>query len=149
MSDEAKIVPGSINGPLDINLQDGALVNFNPIGTVAKFAFPFRDLKNIKMQQLDAHFDVHGDQITIYPLKFSSSALNMDVAGVYGLNNKGTDITLDIPLRNPKKDSTIMDQQKLEKKRYKGIVLHIRAKSDSTGKIKVGFNKDKKKDEKE
>jgi AsmA-like C-terminal region/AsmA family len=149
MSDEAKIIPGSINGPLDINLQDGALVNFNPIGSVAKFAFPFRDLKNIKMQQLDAHFDVHGDQITIYPLKFSSSALNMDVAGVYGLNNKGTDITLDIPLRNPKKDSTIVDQQKLEKKRYKGIVLHIRAKSDSTGKIKIGFNKDKKKDEKE
>ncbi|MFI5160375.1 MAG: AsmA-like C-terminal region-containing protein [Sphingobacteriales bacterium] len=149
MSDEAKIIPGSINGPLDVNLQDGALVNFNPIGSVAKFAFPFRDLKNIKIKQLDAHFDAHGELITIYPFKFSSSAINMDVAGVYGLNSKGTDITLDIPLRNPKKDSTIVDQQKLEKKRYKGVVLHIRAKSDSTGKIKIGFNKDKKKDEKE
>ncbi|HZX58861.1 MAG TPA: AsmA-like C-terminal region-containing protein, partial [Mucilaginibacter sp.] len=148
MSDQAKIIPGSVNGPLDINLQDGALVNFNPIGTVAKFAFPFRDFKNIKMQQMDAHFDVHGDLITIYPFKFSSSALNMDVAGVYGLK-KGTDITLDIPLRNPKKDTTIQDKQKLEKKRYRGIVLHIRAKTDSTGKLKVGFNKDKKKDEKE
>jgi hypothetical protein len=72
----------------------------------------------------------------------------MDVAGVYGLK-KGTDITLDIPLRNPKKDTTIQDKQKLEKKRYRGIVLHIRAKTDSTGKLKVGFNKDKKKDEKE
>ena len=115
MSDQAKIIPGSVNGPLDVNLQDGALVNFNPIGTVAKFAFPFRDLKNIKMEQMDAHFDVHGDLITIYPFKFSSSALNMDVAGVYGLK-KGTDITLDIPLRNPKKDTTIQDKQKVVEK---------------------------------
>lgn len=148
MSDQAKIIPGSINGPLDVNLQNGALINFNPIGTVGRFAFPFRDLKNIKLQTLDAHFDVHGDMITIYPLKFSSSALNMDVAGVYGLKN-GTDLTLDIPLRNPKKDTTIQNERKLAKKRYKGIVLHIRAKSDSTGKIKIGFNKGKKKDEKE
>jgi len=148
MSDQAKIIPGSINGPLDVNLQNGALINFNPIGTVGKFAFPFRDLKNIKLQTLDAHFDVHGDMITIYPLKFSSSALNMDVAGVYGLKS-GTDLTLDIPLRNPKKDTTIQNERKLAKKRYKGIVLHIRAKSDSTGKIKIGFNKGKKKDEKE
>jgi AsmA-like C-terminal region len=143
MSDQASLLPGSINGTLDLNLQDGALVNFSPIGSVAKFAFPFRDLKNIKVPVLNAHFDVHGNQITIYPLKFSSSVLNMDVAGVYGLK-KGTDLTLDIPLRNPKNDTTIQDQQKLQKKRYKGVVLHIRAKADSIGKIKIGWNKDRK-----
>lgn len=90
---------------------------------------------------MNARFDVHGDQITIYPLKFSSSVLNMDVAGVYGLSN-GTNLTMDIPLRNPKNDTTIQDQEKLLKKRYKGIVLHIRAKADSTGKIKIGWNKE-------
>ena len=148
MSDQGKLVPGSVNGTLDLNLQNGALVNFNPIGSVAKFAFPRRDLKNISIRELNARFDVHGDLITVYPLKFSSSVLNMDVAGVYGLN-KGTDLALDIPLRNPKKDTTITDEAKLEKKRYKGIVLHIRAKSDSTGKVKIGWNKDRKKDEKE
>jgi hypothetical protein len=142
MSDQAKIIPGSINGPLDINLQDAALVNFNPIGSVAKFAFPFRNLKNIQLRELNAHFDVHGEQITVYPLKFSSSVLNMDVAGVYGLS-KGTNLTLDIPLRNPKNDTTIENQQKLLKKRYKGVVLHIRAKADSAGKIMIGWNKDR------
>ncbi|HTD98434.1 MAG TPA: AsmA-like C-terminal region-containing protein [Mucilaginibacter sp.] len=145
MSDQASILPGSVNGTLDLNLQNGALINFNPIGSIGKFAFPFRNLKNIRVRELNARFDVHGDLITIYPLKFSSSVLNMDVAGVYGLK-KGTDLTLDIPLRNPKNDTTIQDQEKLNKKRYKGIVLHIRAKADSTGKIKVGWNKDRKKD---
>jgi len=144
LTDQATLEPNSINGTLDLNLQNGALINFNPIGTIGKFAFPFRDLKNIQVRELNARFDVHGDQITIYPLKFSSSVINMDVAGVYGLHN-GTDLTLDIPLRNPKKDTTITDDEKLLKKRYKGIVLHIRAKADSTGKIKVGFNKEGKK----
>jgi hypothetical protein len=143
MSDQATIIPRSVNGTLDLNLQNGALINFNPIGSVGKFAFPFRNLKNIQVREMNARFDVHGDQVTIYPLKLSSSVLNMDVAGVYGLTN-GTDITLDVPLRNPKNDTTIQDQEKLLKKRYKGIVLHIRAKADSTGKIKIGWNKDHK-----
>lgn len=146
MSDQGKLMPKSINGTLDLNLQDGALVDFNPIGSLAKFAFPRRDLKNIQVRELNGRFDVHGDKITVYPLKFSSSVLNMDVAGVYGLNG-GTDLALDVPLRNPKNDTTITNQAKLEKKRYKGIVLHIRATSDSTGKIKIGWNKDRKKEE--
>jgi hypothetical protein len=146
VTDEGTLAPKSIKGNLDVNLQNGALVNFNPIGGVAKFAFPRRDLKNIKVPQLDAHFDVDGDMITIHPMKLSSSVLNMDIAGVYGMT-KGTDIALDVPLRNPKNDTTIHDEEKLMKKRYKGIVLHIRAKADSTGKIKIGWNKDRKKDD--
>jgi hypothetical protein len=65
------------------------------------------------------------------------------VAGTYGLTT-GTNIAMDIPLRNPKNDSTITDQEKLKKKRYRGIVLHLLAKSDETGKVKIGFNKDRK-----
>lgn len=145
VTDDGHIVKNSIKGTLDVNLQDGALVNFKPIYSIGKFAFPFRDLKNIRVRELNARFDVNGDMIKIYPLKFSSSAINMDVAGVYGLS-KGTDLAIDVPLRNPKKDTTITDPEKLEKKRYKGIVLHLQAKADSTGKIKVGLHKDDKKD---
>jgi len=44
-------------------------------------------------------------------------------------------------LRNPKGDSTITDKDELKKKRFKGIVLHLRAKADAAGKIKIGLNK--------
>lgn len=145
LTDDGHLVKNSINGTLDVNLQDGALINFKPIYSIGKFAFPFRDLKDIRIKELNARFDVNGDMIKVYPLKISSSAINMDVAGVYGLT-KGTDLAIDVPLRNPKKDSTITDPEKLEKKRYKGIVLHLQAKADSAGKIKVGLHKDDKKD---
>jgi len=144
VTDDGKLVKNSINGNLDINLQQGQLLNFKPLYSIGKFAFPFRDLKNIRVQELNAHFDVNGDMFKIYPLKFSSSAINMDISGVYGIS-KGTDLAIDVPLRNPKNDTTITDKAKREKKRYKGIVLHLHAKADSTGKIKVGLGNDRKK----
>jgi len=146
VTDDGKLVKNSINGNLDINLQQGQLLNFKPLYSIGKFAFPFRDLKDIRIRELNAHFDVNGDMFKVYPLKFSSSAINMDVSGVYGIS-KGTDLAIDVPLRNPKNDTTITDKAKLDKKRYKGIVLHLHAKADSTGKIKVGLGNDRKKNE--
>lgn len=143
MNNQAALLPKSINGTLNINLKNGALLNFKPLTGVGKFAFPFRDLKNISIPNLDAQFTVKGDMIEISPMQISSSVLNVDVAGTYGLN-KGTNIAMDIPLRNPKNDTTIVDKNELQKKRYKGIVLHILAKADETGKVKIGWNKNHK-----
>ena len=112
---KASLVSKSIDGNPDVSLRDGALLNFKPLQNVGKYAFPFRDLKNIRIPKLDAHFAVHGDHIDITPLQISSSVLNLDVAGTYGLTN-GTDITMDIPLRNPGKDSTSTDKFQLLKK---------------------------------
>lgn len=144
ITDGGKLVKNSIVGTLDVNLQQGQLLNFKPIYSVAKFAFPRRDLKNIRIGELNAHFDVNGDMFKVYPLKLSSSAINMDVSGMYGVSG-GTDLAIDVPLRNPKNDNTITDSVKLAKKRYKGIVLHLHAKADSTGKIKFGLGNDRKK----
>jgi hypothetical protein len=142
ITDAGDLVPHSIVGNLDLSLRDAALLNFKPLMGVGKFAFPFRDLKNIRIPKLDGHFLINGDMITIKPLEVSSSVLNVDVAGVYGLT-KGTDIALDIPLRNPGKDSLITDKEELAKKRFKGIVLHIRAHEEN-GKMKIGWNKNHK-----
>jgi hypothetical protein len=144
LTNTGALVPHSIDGTVSINLKNGALLNYNPLKIVGKFAFPFRNLNNIVMPNLDAKFDIHGDKVTINPMQITSSVLNADIAGTYGLNS-GTNITLDIPLRNPKKDSTITDKDERLKKRYKGIVLHILAKDDENGKIKIGWNRDHKK----
>lgn len=138
ITDAGNLVPRSINGALDLNLKDAALLNFKPITGVGKLAFPFRNLNNIMIPSLNARFDLRGDKIIINPMELNSSVINMDIAGIYGLNN-GTDIALDIPLRNPKKDADITDKEELKKRRFKGIVVHIRAYEEN-GKLKVGLN---------
>ena len=112
------------------------LVNFEPVRNVGKFAFPFRDMENIEFYGLEGRFDINGEKVTIHPMKISSSVLNMDVEGVYSFG-KGTEIYIDVPLRNPKRDKDITDEKELAKRRNRGIVLHLKAEDDKDGKVKV------------
>lgn len=129
-----KLIHRSLNGNLDFRLSNAALLNFPPLQGVAKFAFPFRDLNNITFSDLTGHFDIEGHKVKIRPMQISSSVLNMDISGIYSLD-KGTKIRLDIPLRNPKKDSKIVDPNERAQKRMKGIVLHILAEDGEDGKV--------------
>lgn len=45
MDNKGALLPHSIDGSVSINLKNGALLNFKPLVSVGKFAFPFRDLK--------------------------------------------------------------------------------------------------------
>lgn len=133
---DGKLVTNSINGTVNFNLKQGVLTNFEPLKSVGKFAFPFRDLDYITFSNLNGKLDIAGEKIKIYPLKISSSVLNMDVAGIYSFG-KGTNIALDVPLRNPKKDKNITDKQLLEERRNQGIVIHLLASDDENGKVKI------------
>ncbi|MGI4897732.1 MAG: AsmA family protein [Janthinobacterium lividum] len=140
VSDLGSLIPKSLLGTVNLNLRNGALVNFAPIKNVGKFAFPFRDLDNITLENLNGKFDIRGDKIKINPMMINSSVLNMNVAGIYSLST-GTNIALDVPLRNPKKDEDITSKQEKNERRMRGIVLHILASDGEDGKIKIGWNR--------
>ncbi|MBC8644934.1 hypothetical protein H9W95_15425 [Flavobacterium lindanitolerans] len=133
ISNEGKLVPNSMNGTVGFALKNGALISFQPIKSAGKFAFPFRDLDNITFSNLKGNFDISGEKVTIHPMQINSSVLNMDIAGIYSFG-KGTNIALDVPLRNPKNDKDITDKEKLEERRNRGIVLHLRHQTVMTEK---------------
>lgn len=142
VTDQGKLVTNSMNGNLSFDLKKGALLNFEPIISVGKFAFPFRDLNNITFSNLNGKFDIRGQKITINPMQINTSLLNMDVSGVYSMTT-GTNIALDVPLRNPKKDADITDKEEIKARRMKGIVLHLLATDGDDGKIKIKLNKNR------
>lgn len=142
INDQGKLLPNSLNGSVIFDLKKGALKNFDPIRNVGKFAFPFRDLNNITFSNLNGKFDVRGSNITINPMQINSSLLNMDIAGVYSLTT-GTNIAVDVPLRNPKKDEDITDKEEIKARRMKGIVLHLLATDGEDGKIKIKLNRNR------
>lgn len=133
---QGKLNPGSMNGNVNFDLKKGALLNYNAVKSIGKFAFPFRNLDNITFDNLNGNFDIKGRLVTIKPMMINSSLLNMNLAGVYATTGKGTNILLDVPLRNPKKDEDITDKQELKERRMKGIVIHILATDGEDGKIK-------------
>jgi hypothetical protein len=56
---------------------------------------------------------------------------------------KGTNIAVDVPLRNPKKDADITDKEEKKARRMKGIVLHLLATDGEDGKIKIKLNRNR------
>ena len=135
ISNEGKLISRSIDGGISFNIKKGALVNFESLKSIGKFAFPFRNLDNITFDNLNGRFDILGEKVKINPMKINSSLLNVDVEGVYSMG-LGTNIYLDVPLRNPKKDAEIKDKQEVKERRMRGIVVHVLATDGDDGKIK-------------
>ncbi|MBB2147103.1 AsmA family protein [Pedobacter sp. LMG 31464] len=141
ITDKGNIVSRSMYGQVVFNLNNAALIGFEPLVKVQKLAFANRDFSNIAIEKLDGTLTLNGDKIMISPMQFNTSVLNFNMKGIYGLG-LGTDIAMDIPLRNPKKDENITDKAAKEQARMKGIVLHLKAVDDGKGGIKVRWNKD-------
>lgn len=141
ITDKGGIVSRAMYGQVIFNLNNAALVGFEPLQKVQKFAFKNRDFSNITIANLDGTMTLKGDKIDISPMQVNTSILNFNMKGIYGLSS-GTDIALDIPLRNPKKSEGITDKEELKLARMKGIVLHLKAIDDGKGGIKVRWNGD-------
>jgi hypothetical protein len=129
----------SLAGSAKFKVDQGALIDFEPITAIGKYAFPFRDVNNIVFRNLSGNFEINGALVGVKDLKVSSNVLNLDVNGVYSFG-RGTNLALTIPLRNPKKDELITDKIERAEKRNKGIVLHLLA-VDEEGKIKIRWDK--------
>lgn len=133
--DNGEVVPWSIRGTVDFNLTNGALVNFDPLLRMGAFAFPKRDFSNITMRELKNNLTIQGKTVNIPRMEIGTSVLNIFLEGVYGFS-EGTNISLQVPLRNPKKDEFIFDKEEREKRSTKGIVVNLHAVDGKDGKVK-------------
>ena len=133
------IVPGSFIGKVKFNLKEGALIGFEPLEKVGRFAFPNRDFSNISISEISNTLDIKGDKITIPEMTIMTSVINMIIKGVYGIPT-GTNIAMSIPLRNPEKDKELADSLK-EKRVRRGIVINLTAMDDENGNLKIKLGK--------
>jgi hypothetical protein len=138
--DNGSMAKNSMYGSINFSLKNGALINFGPLADIGNFAFRKRHLDSITFENLNSTFQVQGNKVLIPPMRIASSAINIDVRGIYGIDG-GTNINLDIPLRNPAKDSAITDKAEKRKRSTKGIVIHLRAVAEKDGKVKIKLGK--------
>lgn len=139
INSKGELITNSMHGKLVFNVNQGALLNFEPIVKVGKFAFPFRDVKNITFSDLSGNLNMRGEQVDVNNLTISSSVLNFDVNGIYSFG-RGTNLALTIPLRNSKNDAKLASKAERDAVRDRGIVLHLIALDDE-GKMKIKWGK--------
>ncbi|MBV8251091.1 MAG: hypothetical protein JO154_00690 [Chitinophaga sp.] len=137
--DNGTLAKRSLNGTIQLSMKKGALVDFSPLGDIGNFLFRKRRLDSITIANLNNTFRVENGKVYIPPMRVSSSAVNIDLQGVYGIGG-GTNIQMEVPLRNPNKDTSITDPQERFRRSRKGIILRLRA-VDEGGKVKIKMGK--------
>jgi uncharacterized protein involved in outer membrane biogenesis len=138
MNEQGHIFTNTLNGNIAFQLDNGELNNFPPFESIQKFVFKKRNLSHITFNTLKNNLDINNGKITIHPMSIESSALTIKVEGVYAFE-KGTDISIAIPLRNPQKDRDLIAQGKKPRK-DKGIVVYLRAQDGDDGKVGISWD---------
>lgn len=136
VTENGKFLGNSLNGNMKFSLNNGAFIDFKPIKNVGKFVFPFRDFKNISVENIIGELQIFNGLMKVKPMMINSSVINFNFGGTYSFT-KGTNLQLDVHLRNPKKDENVTNPQLLLKNRNKGMIIHLQAVDDKEGKIKL------------
>ncbi len=148
MNDKGDLLPGSMKGVVDFSIKKGALINFEPIQRIQKFAFKNKDLSRIEFAELKNKLEINGFDITINRMEIESSVLKVYVEGVYSLKNN-TDISIQVPISNMQKKEEDYKPENVGVNARVGPSIFLRARPDKDGNIKVGldlfkkFKKDK------
>ncbi|MDE1191244.1 MAG: AsmA-like C-terminal region-containing protein [Arachidicoccus sp.] len=143
LNTQANLMKNSLNGNIFFQLINGSLINYKPLLSIQKYIFKKRDMANVSFKTIKNNFTINNGKITVPPMTIASNVIEMSLQGIYGING-GTDLSIDVPLRNPEKTA----QRKAEgKKVHQGIVVHLRAKDDGSGNAKLVWNPFNKKSE--
>lgn len=136
---DGKPVKRSINGEAAFSLSDGSLVNFGPMKVIGALLFRKRQMDSITFREVSSTLTIKEGKIFVPPLHIESNAITLMVQGVYATSGAGTNLEIDVPLRNPNKDSMITNEALRHARHMKGVVLHLRATKEDEGDLKIRF----------
>jgi hypothetical protein len=139
---KAQIIPDELKGFVKFNLQNGQLVDFEPVQKIQQTVFKSRNFSDIQFADLHDLLEINGQNITVNRMEIHSSVMTMFVEGVYNMKN-GPDLSIQVPLSNLKasKDPKLVNKGINSKT---GVSARLRAQRGDDGKVKIvwdPFNK--------
>ena len=108
---KAQLIPGELKGFVKFNLQNGQLINFEPVQKIQETVFKSRNFSDIQFADLHDLLEINGDNIIINRMEIHSTVLTMFVEGIYNTKT-GPDLSIQVPLSNLKanKDSVLVNK---------------------------------------
>jgi hypothetical protein len=125
-------------GYIDFSLQNGRLVNFQPLMDIDNNFLQKRNLSDVSFAELKDRLDINGKDIYVHRMEINSTAVNMYVEGTYSLAGN-TDLSIQVPLHGQKKDKEEAPKNKGVKAKT-GMSIFLRARDDKDGKLKFSYD---------
>ena len=135
---KARLIPEELKGFVKFNLENGELINFEPVQKIQETVFKKRNFSDIQFADLHDLLEINGENITINRMEINSSVLHMFVEGTYNMKT-GPDLSIQVPLNNLKnnKDGTVANKGINSKT---GISARLRAQKGEDGKVKITWD---------
>jgi hypothetical protein len=135
---KAQVIPEELKGFVKFNLQNGQLVNFEPVQKISQTVFKNRNFSDIQFADLHDLLEINGEHITINRMEIRSTVLTMFIEGVYNMKT-GPDLSIQVPLSNLKssKDPSLTNKGIFSKT---GVSARLRAQRGDDGKIKISWD---------
>jgi AsmA-like C-terminal region len=135
---KAQLIPEALKGFVKFNLQNGQLVDFEPVEKISQTVFKNRNFSDIQFAELHDLLEINGENITVNRMEIHSTVLTMFVEGMYNMKT-GPDLSIQVPLSNLKanKDSVMVNKGISSKT---GVSARLRAKRGDDGKIKITWD---------
>lgn len=141
ITDQADIQQNNTTGVVDFLLENGELNRFEPLMKMQD-VMKKQDFSDVKFADLKNRLELNGTAFIINKMEIRSTAFTMFVEGIYDVK-KGTDLSIQFPLRNLTKSQANTDLSDSGKKGA-GINVRLRAHTGDDGKLKIGWDPFKK-----
>jgi AsmA-like C-terminal region len=138
LTTKGQLIPDELKGFVKFDLENGQLVDFEPIQKISQTVFKNRNFSDIQFAELHDLLEINGENITINRMEIHSTVLTMFVEGMYNIKT-GPDLSIQVPLSNLKanKDAELANKGIYSKT---GVSARLRAKRGEDGKIKITWD---------
>jgi hypothetical protein len=135
---KAQLISEELKGFVKFNMNDGKLINFEPVQKIQQTVFKSRNFSDIQFADLHDLLEINGNNIKINRMEIRSSVITMFVEGIYNTKT-GPDLSIQVPLSNLKanKDSVLRNRGIFSKT---GVSARLRAQKGDDGKIKISWD---------
>jgi hypothetical protein len=139
VTQKAQVIPDSTRGQIDFNLQEGRLIQFEPVQKISQTVFKNRNFSDIQFADLHDLFNINGNTLTINRMEIRSTVMTMFVEGEYNIK-KGADLSIQVPLSNLKNKSDLIVPENQGINSKTGLSARLRAKNGDDGKLRITWD---------
>jgi hypothetical protein len=139
LTNNARVVANSLKGTIDFSISDGQLIDFEPMEKIHETVLKKRDMSEVRFGTLQNSLNIDSTTVTLHRMEIESTAFTLYAEGTYDLR-KGADMSLQVPLSNLKTRAEDVPPESRGNDSKGGLSLHLRAKTDDDGKLKISWD---------
>ncbi len=102
LDSKMEVIGKTMDGEIKLRLQNGHLLNYQPLQNISDYIFRNRDFKDISFSEINETCKIKGFEMQISEMEIASNVLNLFVSGVYNFK-ENSNINILIPWSNLKK----------------------------------------------